>query len=248
MRNGTIKKPVSWLKIIKHSNTIRWGAMAGFTLVFGFNCGRTGFQNLQNFEIHSALTSATSEKPELPVMMLTSEQQFKNMLSVTGIESATTSGDLDSTSADTISSARDPLDMEIAQSYETRKGSLPSVQDLSLMNGPQLVSTTNLSLSVCNKLYDRESNLAPESRNFFNEINLLATPDKISGAALDAASTRMSRSFWNRNIASDELAQIRQVMLSEYGSSPSDTPINQTRLFLVGLCSAMLSSFDALVY
>ncbi len=219
-----------WVRLFRHF--LAFGALATVSCVIGFNCGR--------FEKHGsgagvATSASTTDEVQLPIALLSAEQIFKSMISVSGVVSA------DDTS--------NPADELIISTYRNRSGTLPSGQDLRLMTAPMIVSVTNLASAICAKLVDQERATVDEStRLYFKEFNFAAGPSSVSESALGAAAGRMARNFWRRDIKSEELDAVNSIMRTDFLAEATGTSSVETRNLAIGTCTAMLSSMDALVY
>ncbi len=220
-----------WIRVFRH--LFAFGGLATVSCVIGFNCGR--------FEKHGgggggvASSASTTEEVQLPIALLSSEQIFKSMISVSGIVSADNSSD--------------QADALIMSTYRDRSGTLPSGQDLRLMTAPMLVSVTNLASAICAKLVAQESAITDaSSRLYFREFNFASGPSSVSDQALVAAAGRMARNFWRRDIKGEELDAVTSIMRTDFLAEANGTAPAETRSLAIGTCTAMLSSMDALVY
>lgn len=212
-----------------------WGTIAVLCSVVGFNCGRFGGRSGGG----SASTASVTETPdvELPIALLSAEQILKAMIAVTGIESA--------------DNPDDPADDLILSTYAQRSGSLPAGQDLRLMTAPMMVSVANLASAVCAKMVDREITVPDGNagvRLFFREVAFSQGPAAITDEAARLAATRMARNFWRRDITAAELTLIADTMRGEFLTGVNGSASAETRAFALGMCTAMLSSLDTIVY
>ena len=206
------------------------GVLVSFASVIGVNC--SGFAASSSFD--SLNGSLGGEDKSIPVGFLSSEQILKSMISVAGVENL---GDL--TTSD---------DNDIDATYQLRKGSLPSVQDLSAATGPTLIAITNLAASVCNKAVNRDAGTSVGSdRLFFNEVDFSKGLSAQSATAFRGGFDRLARNAWRREANNEENDSI-DAFVSEFRTGSDLTSTAQTRLLAVSVCTAVLSSADALTY
>lgn len=208
-------------------------------LVLGFNnCSRYGQLSDEGGADGSSRTplgptpnheETNSEKLGIPIALLSAEQTLSSMMAVTNLTSATTA---------------------LMNEYNTRYGALAPGNDLSLVNGPLMLSSTSLAGEVCNGLLTQEKSLAVGDRNFFSDINFATGVMAVSEAAFDKVVRAMARSFWGRLETEEELSLL-QSYRSEFTQALSANARSQASSssnLMLGLCSAMLSSFDAISY
>lgn len=220
---------------LKHKKIITFGILGALTMVMGFNCSQTGFKSEKDLAEFSSLSTKTAD---IPLGLLTSEQILKSMVSVTGVEHA--------------DDKLDSNDDDIMQTYAERNGSLPSTQGVEGINGPLLVSVSNIAGSVCAKLVNKEKNLQAANRIYFKEVDFSQGLSQFNLAVLNAVTPRMARSFWARELKVQEQSAINSIMLNDYITADTNTGgltnTQKSELFAVSLCTAMLSTFDMLVY
>ncbi len=214
-----------------------WSVLAPLTMVLGFNCGKSGFREIEGF------SNVGESEISLPFGLMNSEQLFKSMVQVTGIEAPEVEQQAAGPAGTESIGVR--LDNEIVNVYNARKGSLPSQTDVENMNSPMMVAVTNLALSMCHKLVVTEASSSPR---FFEGWGFAAGSPAVGADQVRVASAMMARSFWSRDITDEEQGHIQSIILGEYQSGlPSDGG-ERNLTTAVGLCASMLSSFDAVVY
>jgi hypothetical protein len=219
---------------LKHKRFITFGFLGALTMVMGFNCSQTGFQSVGEVTEFSSLSTKTSE---IPLGLLTSEQILKSMVSVTGVEHA--------------DDKLDSSDDVIMSTFIERNGSLPATQGIEGINGPLLVSTSNIAGSVCSKLVNKEKVLQSGSRIYFKEVDFTQGLSQFNANGLNVITARMARSFWARDLKVQEQSAINSIMLNDYINADTNgglTNAQKSELFATSLCTALLSSFDMLVY
>ena len=205
--------------------------LAFATLVF---CGCSSPKSALS-EGGSSNSLGTTEKLP-PVALMSSEQMLKTMISTTGIEGL---GEL-TTASDTL----------IKTTYDLRTGSLPSNQLISSATGPTLISATNLASTVCAKAVDRDRATGEAQRNdrlFFREFDFSKGLAAQDSQAVTQAFARLARNAWRRDVASEETSKI-VTFAQEFSSGVNANDPVQVRLLAVGICTATLSSLDALTY
>ena len=205
--------------------------LSGMLVTLGFNCGR--FESGSAPSIQS-ISQSSQQPAEPPVGFLTAEQMKKAMISAAGVEGL---GDL-----------TDPADDLIQDTYDDRQGSLPSVQSLSQATGPTLIAVTNLASAVCAKAVDQDAGRAPQDRLFFREMDFTKGLSGQSSEAVEYGFERLARNAWRRDITPDEREEM--IVFAQGYSQASTKPAEaqQTRLLAVSICTATLSSIDALTY
>jgi hypothetical protein len=184
-----------------------------------------------------SLSSASVQQQQLPpVGLMSAEQILKSFVSVTGTQGT----GLDSTPADDL----------IVSTYNTRSGSLPSVQTLDQTTGPMLISVTNIASSVCAKAVDSDiatGQAQAGQRLFFREMDFTKGISGQSANAITAGFGRLVRNAWRRDPSSTESATIAS-FVTDFSSGADMNDTAQTRLLAVSVCTAVLSSTDALTY
>lgn len=198
--------------------------------------GLTGCSEFKSAVAAGASSLGFGDKPHPPVAFMSSEQMLKTMISSTGTEG--------------LGEVTDAADDLIQSTYNERTGSLPSTQSLYQANGPTMIAATNLASSICAKAVDRDRAVATaqaDERLFFREIDFGQGPSAVSSAAAQAGFARLTRNAWRRAPTSAETETIN-TFVKEFTQGINGADPNQTRLLAVGLCTAALSSLDALTY
>jgi hypothetical protein len=206
--------------------------MLGISVGLGFNCSRMKPGNFGNSSSESSLTDA----PPLGVGFLTSEQMIKAMISATGTEGF---GEL-----------TDPADDLIFQTYNDKTGMLPSLQNLYQATGPTLIATTNLASTVCAKAVDRDRAIGDARRSerlFFREMAFSTGLSGQNSDSVTLAFGRIARNAWRRDIDDTDLQAIL-TFAQEFSAGVSAADPAETRMLAIGVCTAALSSIDALTY
>lgn len=209
-----------------------------FILTLGFNnCARFDADQ-QTFEEGKSFSSEApqgttpeaqpSEPQENPYALLSAEQTLASMLKVTNVAITTA----------------------ITTEYTTRYGALAGGNKLTLANSPLMLSVTSLAGQVCGTLVAQEAALPAADRAFYMGVNFAAAVSGMDETALVSSIRGMARSFWGRNENSAEFLLLKKFK-SDFEKDLSETERTQaasTSNFLIGLCSAMLSSVDAISY
>ncbi len=200
-------------------------------VVLGFNC--SGFAPLDG----GANSNGSSGRPDgsIPIALLSSEQILKTMLSATGTENA---------------GSPTPADDLILKTYAERSGSLPSEQGISQATGPMLISVANLASAVCAKAVANDKAISEanaDTRLFFREVDFSKGLSAQSSSSVVVAFDRLARNSWRRDTTPDEQSVIA-TMASEFSTGADMTAPEQTTLLAVSVCTAVLSSIDALTY
>lgn len=184
-----------------------------------FEAAKGGISGAMNF-------FSVFDKPQSPIVLMTSEQTFQSMLNVTGQTNAATGTQ--------------------RAEFDSRTGSLSATDNLANMNSPLLLASTSLAGEVCNGLIAKETPMANGSRAVFGSVNFSANIATNGLAAYNSAVQAMALKFWGRNINGEELTAL-QSYYNEFVTGITDSTAQNRALYL-STCAAMLSSFDSLVY
>lgn len=206
----------------------------GALSVVGFNCGRPQFQVDQNLvsysnDSSSAMLVSSSDKVDTAWALLTSEQVFRSMLSLTNQSQPTTA---------------------MINEYNSRAGGLGVTTNLNLMNGPMMIAVTSLAGIVCDGLITKEAAMMSGQRTFYNSIDFTKGPSLVSDTAYADMVSRFSNHMWGRDLDQDEQA-IYAGYLSEFRTNLSATDVNlasQTKVLALSVCTSALSTFDSYTY
>lgn len=206
-----------------------------FVALFGFNnCGRYGALDSSGSSDSASLgrtgEELDSEKLGLPYALLSAEQTLSSMLNVANISIASSG---------------------VMTEYNSRYGSLAAGNDLSMVNGPLMLSSTSLAGEVCNSVLAQEKAIMDVTqRNFFEAINFSAGISNISDADFEVVIRGMARQFWGRNERMDELMMLKQYK-SEFNDGLTATARTQaasSSSLMLSTCAAMLSTVDTISY
>jgi hypothetical protein len=227
------------MKNLNFKKWMRIGALVGLmtgVVTLHFNCAPSMFQPTSFSQSSTGGGSLGCEpncfeKPASPYTLMTSHQVFSTMLNVTG-QTGAVSGTM-------------------RQEYDARTGSLADNDNLASVNAPLQMATTSLAGEVCNSLLTREQGLAANARQFFSQVDFNRNLAGNTTAAYTLAIENMARSFWGRALTADEtqvLNQFYNEFSTEFsaGLSAADQ-VRLTRKLYLSACSAMLSSFDAMI-
>ncbi len=200
--------------------------LAGCVLaVTGFNCSVSKMYSMGSSSNES--TSVTKSE-DLPYALLNADQTLSSMLNVTG-QSVPSTG--------------------VRNEFNIRNSAFAVNSFLSSINAPMLLSATSLAGEVCNSLVTVERT-AGATRAFFNEVNFGAGPSAITAPSYQTILNRFSQKIWARSLAEDEV-KLFEVYQAEYLSgltTAERTQAAKTSAFYMSVCSAFLSSFDALIF
>ncbi len=197
-------------------------------LVLGTACGQNplapgmgfGGSDDSSFGIDPSLNVTT-----IPYALLSSEQMFKSMSSVTNT----------------------PISASSMNEYNARQAVFASGYDLKLVTSPMLIAVTNLSSVFCNETVTRERNLPASQRRLFSDIDFTKSINDVSTQNFQGAAQKMSQAFWGRSPSSVEL-QILSEGKAEFFSALTAQEASATassRNLMLFTCTAMLSSFDS---
>lgn len=183
-----------------------------------FNCSPALFESRKGSGSGKFEIFSVFEATNAPIVLLTAEQTYQSMLNVTG--------------QSTTPVAR--------PEYISRFGTMSSTANLGNMNSPLMLASTSLAGDVCNNAITRE---VAGTRNLFPGVDFNAAPN---AGTFAAATTAMADAFYGRRINGDELAVLNSYFADMTSAGTQNGAL--TRTVVLGACSAMLSSFDSLVY
>ena len=173
-------------------------------------------------------SNSVSKSEDLPYALLNADQALSSMLNVTGQR---------------VSS------VGVRNEFNIRNSAFAVNSYLSSINAPMLLSATSLAGEVCNSLVIAER-AAGATRSFFTGVNFNAAPSTISVGSYGAVLDKFSQKVWARELNDKETK-----LFSDYHKDylVSLTPAEQgqaakTSAFYMSVCSAFLSSFDALIF
>jgi hypothetical protein len=130
-----------------------------------------------------------------------------------------------------------PSDQTV-QMYETKKSSISSTGSANTITAPMMMAIANIAGEVCNDLIEQEIALG---RRIFVDVDFTANSLPTSPVLMDSIA-RLSLSCWQRQPTSTEVSMLMS-MLDSVGS----TEAQASRKSALMLCTAVLSSLDALL-
>lgn len=193
--------------------------------VVGFNCSPSKMYSLGSSSNES---SSVSKSEDLPYALLNADQALSSMLNVTGQSVSSTA---------------------VRNEFNIRNSAFAVNSYLSSMNAPMLLSATSLAGEVCNSLVTAER-ATGATRSFFTGVNFTTGPSTITVGSYDAVLDKFAQKVWARDLSDNE-AKLFTEYRTEYLATL--TPAEQTQAvkttaFYMSVCSAFLSSFDALIF
>jgi len=196
-----------------------------------FNCSPQLFESKRAGEnsSSSSLGESIFDAPKRsPYTLMTSHQLFQSMLNVTG-QSGSASGNQKA-------------------EYNARTGALADNDRLTSINAPLQMAATSLAGEVCIGLIAQEEALTMPLRRVLASVDFTQAPSQNGGAKFVDVVNKMANSFWGRDPKSTELQLLNEYYADFVAGIPEGqvTQASQTRALYLGLCSAMLSSFDAM--
>jgi hypothetical protein len=193
--------------------------------VLGFNCSPSKMYSLGSASNES---SSVSKSEDLPYALLNADQALSSMLNVTGQSTTSTA---------------------VRNEFNIRNSAFAVNSYLSSINAPMLLSATSLAGEVCNNLVTMERT-AGATRSFFTGVNFAAGPSTITTGSYEAVLGNFARKVYARELLDNELS-----LFSTYRTDylATLTPAEQgqaakTSALYMSVCSAFLSSFDALIF
>lgn len=202
----------------------------GTSLTFQ-NCSRTlfGVSGFRSSE-YSSLSSSEENVIANPYALLSAEQVFKSMSSVTGVQ-------LQPNGA-------------IATEYNNRQSVFAGGFSLGLATSPMMIGITNLSGAFCNEMVNQEIAVPAAQRRFFASVDFAKASSQVSEATFLESLSKMSFAFWGRGLEEEEV-QILGTGRSEFVTGLTDAEKAQSsssKNLFIFTCSAMLSSFDSMSF
>ncbi|MGZ5279194.1 MAG: hypothetical protein ACXWC9_04585 [Pseudobdellovibrionaceae bacterium] len=211
---------------------ISLATLIGFAMIFQ-NCGQTplGVLGFNAEEQDSTIESEqNSESVSAQYALLSSDQVFKSMASVTGIAPNTT----------------------ITNEYNQVSLILSSGYDLRSVNSPMMIGSANLASRFCNEMItqtDARDRFYP-GIDFAKGIETNDGSLNLTDEAYQTSIENMSQAFWGRSPSSEEFqafAEAKDEFLADYTPAERRAVNSSTRLMLF-TCTAMLVSFDAMSF
>lgn len=202
--------------------------VVGGTLGIGNGCSRQYISNSADFLGQSSLAppaavaGGVTDIEVLPgartVSLVYSKQVLDQLSSCAGLAS--------------------PSDRTIAM-YEQKQGAVSTYGYANTVTSPMMMAVTSIAGEICNDLVAQELVAGPR---LFVGYNLAAAVVPNSSQLADSIS-RIALSCWQRNENSSE----RQVLLDMVNSSVMENETMASRKSALMICTAMLSSLDALL-
>jgi hypothetical protein len=209
--------------------------IVAFSAIVGVNC--SGFSPLGIGGNDGNNSSSSAADEDFGVSLLTSEQILKSMLSATGTESSS-----QPTAADDL----------ITSTYNQRSGSFPSSQSLSQATGPMLISVANVASAVCKKAVENDAGISEGSRDnrlFFRTVDFSAGITTANESGMVDAFDLIARNSWRRQSTAQEKDMIANFVTEfKAGDDGSQSAQAETKLLAISVCTAVLTSIDALTY
>jgi hypothetical protein len=224
--------------VMKINFSLKWRRISALIVVLGFlstlhfNCSKGGFQSakhgIQTKDLSStdpSLPGGDFSKPTgSPYALMTAHQVFSSMLNVTGQVGA--------------------VSVAMRAEFDLRKVLLSDNDSLTTYAAPLQISTTSLAGEVCNALITKEAALPMAERKIFQQVNFTQTLAQNPQAGFSASTEALAKSFWGRAPTSTEGTLLNEYY-TDFVSSYDSTGVAATRKAYLSICSAMLSSFDA---
>jgi hypothetical protein len=216
----------------KQSTILGWLALGSLIAVsFTFqNCGQTPFGSM-GFELREMNSDGgDTGDVTVPFALLSADQVFKSMASVTGIAP----------------------DAAITTEYNSVSNVLSSGYDLRLLTSPMMIGSANLASRFCNATIAGTT----AKERFYSGIDFTKGIENNSGAQLlseeayQSSVEKMGQAFWGRMPSSEEfqiISEAKSEFLAEYTPAERQSADSSTKLMLF-TCTAMLVSFDAMSF
>lgn len=160
-----------------------------------------------------------------PFSLMTVGQVYQSMLNVTGLSNTATA----------------------QPEFAVRAPAFSESDSLNSVNGPLLLGTTALAGEICGKKADDEVPLAPGARRLFSDLDFSQSITQNGTARFQAAAARLSNIFLGRGMNMEE-SQLVAEFVTDFRVNATADDASQSMGLAIGLCTAMLSSFDAITY
>lgn len=189
------------------------------------NCSPTPFESRKFPGLSSLCSGICFQEFNSPFSLMTASQTYQSMLNVTGLNGAAVG----------------------RTEFTARSGALSESDSLNAVNGPLLLGATSIAGEICGDRADAEAGAAAESRRLFSDLNFAQTIAQNGTAKFQASAARLASVFLARNIRPEESTLVAQ-FVEEFKNGAASDSTAQTKGLAIGLCTAMLSSFDAITY
>lgn len=211
---------------MKNTKKILLALLGSSCLTLTTGCGQTPFGALGGFQSNETATTDDSVNVTVtPYALLSAEQVYKSMSSLTGTTS-------------------NPRTMA---EYNARQSVLSSSFDLKTITSPMLISITNLASVFCSETLAREVPLQSAERKFFANVDFTKGAKSIDPAAYTSTIGKLSNAFWGRSPSSEE-TQVLNEGKEDFVSAMTAADVasaTSSRNLMLFACTGMLSSFDS---
>jgi hypothetical protein len=199
------------------------------------NCGPQGLVQLSSedpkFEDPCANGCDPVEKfnQRNEMKVLTSDQVFQSMSSLTGVDLGNTAAQNDW--------------------KNNRTNTLADNFSLNAITAPLLLNTTNLAGIFCDEAIKAEM-AAGATRRLFVGVNFAGQVSALSGASYVSLLQNLAQVFWGRPLTAGEQTLLEQARTAHDAAivAAQRNNVNQTRFLAHMVCTAMLSSNDSFTF
>lgn len=201
----------------------------GLSMMLGFNCSQSGFETGGNLDLSS--TQMVGTKVDESYQLLNHQQILHSMLSATGVDNLKTSNDINN-------------------EFLRREGAFDISGSVKMINAPMVLSQANLASEICNQLVVKERALTTGERIIFSSVDFTKPPTAVTPDQISVVTQNLSRNSWRRPASEVETQLIQSSTLDFMNdfTAAEKASANQTTTVGVYVCTAILSSFDAMTY
>lgn len=199
------------------------------------NCGPQGALVMEESGEGSFGSSGLDSDPKVAfdqrneMKILTSDQVYRSMSSLTGVDLGNTAAQNDW--------------------RNNRTNSLSDNFSLNAVTPPLLLNLTNLAGIFCDEAIKAET-ATNATRRLFTGVNFQGQVNTLSGAAFTSYISNLSQIFWGRAVTAGEQTMLEQARTAHNASIAANqqTNVAETRKLVLMVCTAMLSSNDAFTF
>lgn len=132
--------------------------------------------------------------------------------------------------------------------WNNARTALPDNYKVAAMSAPLLVATANLGSRFCNQTLDAEVGKVLAERRLYKDVDFSKGLNMLTDAEFNNTVKNIGNIFWGRAISDVELGLFNTFRAEFFAELRTNerTAANKTRALMLGVCTAMLGSFDSL--
>lgn len=116
------------------------------------------------------------------------------------------------------------------------------------ISAPIMMAAANLGSQFCDRTLDKEVGAASAQRRLYPGIDFSKNMSQLTDAEYDVALRNLAQKIWGREASAEELAlfkEFRAGFLEGLNAGEAAQP-QRTRALMLGVCTAMLASYESL--